>query len=163
MEPGGENGGQKMNSALLSSKSMIWGTPPELFERLDAEYHFVLDPAATKETAKCRLYYTPDDDGLRQNWNCGGAVFCNPPYGRQLGMWVKKAYEESQKMAWPVVLLIPARTDTSYFHEYILGKASIRFLRGRIRFLREDGSRGDAAPFPSMVVVYNSARKTFEW
>lgn len=66
-------------------------------------------------------------------------------------------------MAWPVVLLIPARTDTSYFHEYILGKASIRFLRGRIRFLRENGSRGDAAPFPSMVVVYNSERKTFEW
>lgn len=80
-----------MNAALLSSKSMTWGTPPELFEKLDAEYHFVLDPAATKETAKCRLYYTPEDDGLRQSWNRGGAVFCNPPYGRQLGAWVKKS------------------------------------------------------------------------
>ena len=151
-----EKGGEKMNTALLSSKSMTWGTPPELFEKLDAEYHFVLDPAATKETAKCRLYYTPEDDGLHQSWNRGGAVFCNPPYGRQIGHWVKKAYEEAHKMAWPVVLLIPARTDTSYFHEYILGKAGIRFLRGRVRFLREDGSRGDAAPSPSMIVVYNA-------
>lgn len=86
-----------MNGALLSSKSMTCGTPPELFEKLDAEYHFVLDPAATEETAKCRLYYTPDDDGLRQSWNRGGAVFCNPPYGRQLRAWVKKHTRRRRK------------------------------------------------------------------
>ena len=152
-----------MNRVLLSSKSMTWRTPPELFERLDAEYHFVLDPAATKETAKCCLYYTPEDDGLCQSRNCGGAVFCNPPYGRQVGRWVKKAYEESKKMSDPIVLLIPARTDTAYFHEYILGKAELRFLRGRVRFLREDGTPGDAAPFPSMIVVYNAASRHFDW
>ena len=145
-----------MNRILFSSKNENWETPPQFFQALDSEFHFDLDVCALPENAKCPRYYTPEDDGLSQSWNRGGAVFCNPPYGRQIGHWVKKAYEEAQKMAWPVVLLIPARTGTSYFHEYILGKAGIRFLRGRVRFLREDGSRGDSAPFPSMVVVYNA-------
>lgn len=93
--------------------------------------------------------------GLHQPGIAGGAVFCNPPYGRELPKWVKKAYQESQK-GITVVLLIPARTDTSYFHDYIYGKAEIRFIRGRLKFTDEDGVAGDAAPFPSMLVIYNS-------
>lgn len=85
----------------------------------------------------------------------GGAVFCNPPYGRQIGKWVRKAYKESQLTDYPIVLLIPARTDTSYFHDYIYGKAEIRFIRGRLKFTDEQGHEFDPAPFPSMVVIYN--------
>lgn len=83
-----------------------------------------------------------------------GAVFCNPPYGREIGKWVEKAYKEHLAGVPTIVLLIPARTDTQYFHEYIYGKAEIRFVRGRLRFEDEDGTKADAAPFPSMVVIY---------
>ena len=134
---------------------MNWCTPQKFYDELNEEFHFVLDPAATDETAKCSLYYTPETDGLSQSWDCGGAVFCNPPYGREIGKWVKKAYEESQKTEHPIVLLIPARTDTSYFHDYIYGKAEMRFLRGRLRFVYEDGTTYATAPFPSMLVIYN--------
>lgn len=143
-----------MNSALLSSKKMDWCTPKDFFDTLDKEFHFVLDAAATDKTAKCPLYYTPETDGLSQSWNCGGSVFCNPPYGRKIGKWVRKAYEESKSGA-TIVLLIPARTDTRYFHEYIYGKAQIRFVCGRLRFTDDDGNVVGPAPFPSMVVIYN--------
>ena len=84
----------------------------------------------------------------------GGTVFCNPPYGREIGKWVQKAYEEAQA-GTPIVLLIPARTDTSYFHDFIYHKAEIRFIRGRLRFTDDDGNAADPAPFPSMLVIYN--------
>lgn len=84
-----------MNSALLSSKKMDWCTPQDFFDHLNEEFGFVLDAAATDKTAKCPLYYTPETDGLSQSWDRGGAVFCNPPYGREIGKWVKKAYEEA--------------------------------------------------------------------
>lgn len=125
-----------------------------LFDRLNAEFDFVLDPAATDKTAKCALFYTPETDGLSQSWDRGGAVFCNPPYGREIGKWVRKAFEEAHG-GYPIVLLIPARTDTSYFHDYIYGKAEIRFIRGRLRFTDDEGNAADPAPFPSMVVIYN--------
>ena len=141
-------------NVLLSSKNMCWCTPQDFYDKLNAEFKFVLDAAASDKTAKCSLFYTPETDGLSQSWNCGGAVFCNPPYGREIGKWVKKAYEES-KCGQPIVLLIPARTDTSYFHNYIYGKAEIRFIRGRLRFTDDNGNSADPAPFPSMVVVYN--------
>lgn len=121
-----------MNKALLSSKNMCWCTPQDFFDKLNAEFGFVLDPAATDKTAKCSLYYTPETDGLSQSWDRGGAVFCNPPYGREIGKWVQKAFEEARG-GYPIVLLIPARTDTAYFHDYIYGKAEIRFVRGRLR------------------------------
>lgn len=143
-----------MNQALLSSKNMNWCTPQDFFDRLDLEFGFVLDAAATNETAKCQRYYTPETDGLAQSWQCDGAVFCNPPYGRQLGKWVRKAWQEAQT-GQTIVLLIPARTDTAYFHDFIYGKAEIRFLRGRLHFTDEAGNAGGRAPFPSMVVVYN--------
>lgn len=145
-----------MNKSLLSSKNMNWCTPQQLFNSLNDEFNFVLDAAATDKTAKCKVYFTPETDGLSQDWNYGGAVFCNPPYGRQIGKWVRKAYEESLKMGGAIVLLIPSRTDTSYFHDYIYGKAEIRFLRGRVHFTDEDGFSVGPAPFPSMIVVYNA-------
>ena len=91
----------------------------------------------------------------------GGPVFCNPPYGREVGKWVRKAYEEAKHGA-TVVLLIPARTDTTYFHDYIYGRAEIRFVRGRLRFTDEEGKAYAAAPFPSMVVIYNGNKEVQE-
>lgn len=143
-----------MNKALLSSAKMDYCTPQAFFDQLNKEFHFVLDAAATPRSAKCQNFYTPEDDGLTQSWCCSGAVFCNPPYGREIGRWVQKAYSEAQKGA-TVVLLIPARTDTSYFHDYIYGKSEIRFIRGRLHFTDESGTQYPPAPFPSMVVIYN--------
>ena len=109
-----------MNQALLSSKNNSWCTPQDFFDNLNSKFHFVLDVAATKKSAKCEDYFTPEQDGLLQSWKrSAGAVFCNPPYGKEIGKWVKKAFEESQKHSTKIVLLIPARTDTKYFHEYI--------------------------------------------
>lgn len=146
-----------MNQALLSSKNMNWCTPQWFFDELDKEFHFVLDAAATEKSAKCKEFFTPETDALKQRWNKGGAVFCNPPYGKELSKWVKKAYEEYTR-GETVVLLIPARTDTRYFHEYIYGRAEIRFIKGRLKFCDEDGNERDAAPFPSMVVVFRGVR-----
>lgn len=150
---------RKMNSALLSSKKMDYCTPQSFFDTLNAEFHFTLDAAATEKSAKCKNFYTLETDGLTAPWNIGGgSAFCNPPYGRALGAWVRKAYEEAQA-GTTVVLLIPARTDTAYFHDYIYGKAEIRFLRGRLHFEDEDGNRFPPAPFPSMVVIYNGGHQ----
>lgn len=144
-----------MNNALLSSKKMDWCTPQDFFDALNAEFDFALDAAATDKTAKCAQYFTPETDGLKSSWKvAGGTVFCNPPYGREIGKWVQKAYEEAQD-GTRIVLLIPSRTDTSYFHDYIYGKAEIRFVRGRIRFTDDDGNAAAPAPFPSMLVIYN--------
>lgn len=148
-------GDVNMNKALLSSKNMCWCTPQDFFNELNNEFNFVLDPAATEKSAKCDLYYTPETDGLAQSWNRGGAVFCNPPYGRTISKWVEKAYRESLVVKYPIVLLIPARTDTKYFHNYIYGKAEIRFIKGRIHFTDEYGNTSYPSPFPSMVVIYN--------
>ena len=154
-----------MNKVLLSSKSMNWCTPQDFFDKLNDEFLFELDAAATDKSAKCKRYFTPQANGLAQPWTVeDGSVFCNPPYGRNIGRWVKKAYDES-KNGTTIVLLMPARTDTAYFHDYIYGKSEIRFIRGRLKFTDEDGnsqidSKGKAmaAPFPSMVVIYNGSK-----
>lgn len=136
-----------MNKDLMfSSKTNEWATPQEFFDKLNAEFNFTLDPCATKENAKCEKFYTQEDDGLKQSWD-NETVFCNPPYGRGIKYWVKKA---SEATGGAVVMLIPARTDTTYFHNYILGKAEIRFIRGRLKF----GGSLNSAPFPSMVVIF---------
>lgn len=135
---------------MFSSKTDLWATPQEFFDELDAEFHFTLDPCATPENAKCKKFYTRQENGLQKNWG-GEIVFCNPPYGREIYKWVKKCYEESKKPGTTVVLLIPARTDTRYFHEFIYHKArEIRFIKGRLKF----GNATASAPFPSMVVVF---------
>ena len=144
-----------MNSVLLSSKNMNWCTSQDIFDELNNEFGFVIDVAATEDTKKCDRCYTVETDGLSSSWSVGGAVFCNPPYGREIGKWVKKAYDEHFKTNHPIVMLIPARTDTSYFHNYIYGIAEIRFIRGRLKFTDEYGVAKDPAPFPSMVVVFN--------
>ena len=137
-----------MNKGLFSSNTNEWATPAAFFAELDAEFHFDLDPCATPGNAKCADFYTIETDGLTQNWG-GRRVFCNPPYGREIGRWVRKCYEESSR-AELVVLLIPARTDTAYFHDYIYHKArEVRFIRGRLHF-----NEAGPAPFPSMVVIF---------
>lgn len=139
-----------MNTELMfSNKTNEWATPQEFFNRLNEEFNFTLDPCSTHENAKCEKHYTESDDGLKQNWG-GEIVFCNPPYGKSLKDWVKKCYLEGGKQNTTVVMLIPSRTDTSYFHDYIYGKAEIRFLRGRLKF----GDSKNSAPFPSMIVIY---------
>lgn len=141
-----------MNKDLFfSSKTDLWATPAGFFDDLDAEFHFNLDPCATPENAKCKRYFTAEQDGLKQDWG-GMKVFCNPPYGRTVGEWVKKAYEESRKPGTLVVCLLPARTDTRWFHDYIIENAKIRFVRGRLKF----GDGKAPAPFPSMVVIFES-------
>lgn len=134
-----------------SSESNEWGTPTELYDHYNKRFKFTLDPCATKENHKCEKYYTKEDDGLKQDWS-GEVVFMNPPYGREIKHWIKKAYEESL-MGAVVVCLIPARVDTKYWHDYIFDKADIKFIKGRLRF-EKDGVPRDAAPFPSAIVVY---------
>ncbi|PTL13635.1 phage N-6-adenine-methyltransferase [Staphylococcus haemolyticus] len=132
-----------------NSKSNEWATPQKLFDELNEEFNFTLDPCATDENSKCTKYFTIEDDGLSKDWS-KNVVFMNPPYGREIKYWIKKAYEESLKGA-TVVCLIPARTDTTYWHDYIFGKADdIRFLKGRLKF----GDSKNSAPFPSAIVVY---------
>ena len=134
---------------MFSSKTDLWSTPNDFFDKLNDEFHFTLDPCSTHENAKCYKHFTEEENGLLQDWS-NEVVFCNPPYGRQIKHWVKKAYEESQKDNTKVVMLIPARTDTIYFHEYIYHKAEIRFIKGRLKF----GNAKNSAPFPSMVVIF---------
>ena len=139
-------------NTLFSSKKNTWETPQWLFDELNEEFHFTLDPCATIDNHKCERYFTEEENGLEQNWE-GETVFCNPPYGnKETGLWTKKCYEESLKPNTTVVLLIPARTDRISFHDYIYGKAEIRFLKGRLKF----GNSNTPAPFPSMIVVFKN-------
>ena len=134
------------SSVHFSSASCLWATPQDLFDRLDAQYGFETDVCATPENAKCPQYYTAADDGLRQPWR--GVCWMNPPYGREIGAWMRKAYESSIGGA-TVVCLVPARTDTSWWHDYA-AKGEIEFLRGRLKF----GGHRNSAPFPSAIVVF---------
>lgn len=150
-----------MDRALLSTGKDDWETPKDFYEKLDDEFHFTLDPCCTRENAKCKKYYTKDDDGLSRDWG-GEVVLCNPPYSKNGNQdaWVKKCYTESLKPNTTVVALIPARTDTNRFHDYILGKAEIRFIRGRLVFevdgkpLIGKNGRPQPAPFPSMICIW---------
>ena len=144
-----------MNSTVMfSSATDQWATPQEFFDKLNAEFNFDLDPCADETNHKCAEYYKREIDGLKQDWG-GKRVFCNPPYGREIGKWVEKCFSEVRIGTCELaVMLIPARTDTKWFHDYIYGKADeIRFVRGRLKF----GDSKNSAPFPSMVVVYKSA------
>ena len=147
-----------MNTDIMfSSATDQWATPQDFFDKLNEEFHFTLDVAADESNHKCEKYYDKMADSLAQPWThthththtSQETVWCNPPYGREIGKWVEKAYNESLKGA-TVVMLLPARTDTKWFHDYIYGKAEIRFVRGRLKF----GDSKNSAPFPSMVVVF---------
>lgn len=145
-----------MNKDLLfSSKSDQWSTPEDFFDKLNAEFHFSTDVCATPENAKCANFFTPEQDGLAQKWE--GCCWCNPPYGRHVGEWVKKAWASSQQGA-TVVMLLPARTDTRWFHRYINERAETRFIPGRLKF----GGCKNAAPFPSMVCIFRPTSNRIE-
>ena len=135
--------GQKV---LTSSATCEWYTPDWLFKELDDEFHFDLDVCATPENAKCERYFSKEQDGLKQEW--AGVCWMNPPYGKEIGLWMKKAYDSAAN-GNTVVCLVPARTDTSWFHEYAI-KGEVRFLRGRVKF----GGAKHGAPFPSVVVIF---------
>lgn len=140
-----------MNDALFSHKSDEWTTPREVFDELDREFHFNLDPCSTENNALCKKKFTVEDNGLLQDWS-GCSVFCNPPYS-EIGKWVKKCHDEGCKPNTTVVMLIPSRTDTKYFHNYIYHRSEIRFWKGRMKF----GDSNNSAPFPSMIVIFRGA------
>ena len=146
-----------INQGMMSSNTAEWATPQAFFDALNAEFHFTLDPCATAENAKCSKFFTKEDNGLLQSWK-GERVFCNPPYGREISAWVEKCDKEARNGAEVVVMLIPARTDTRYFHEYIYKKHEVRFIAGRLHFNESKQS----APFPSMVVVMRNEHKRSE-
>jgi len=135
-----------MNNVHFSSKTDEWETPQSFFDTLNQEFHFTLDVCALSQNAKCKRYITPETDGLQVGWN-NEIIWMNPPYGREIGKWVKKA---SEATGGAVVCLLPARTDTKWFHEYIYNKAEIRFIKGRLKF----GESKNSAPFPSMLVIF---------
>src|SRR6266446_3350837 len=141
----------KNHKALFSSEDPTWGTPQYLFDSLSDEFGgFILDVCATDENAKCPRYYSELQDGLLQPWS--RLNWMNPPYGKSIARWIKRAYDETQRGNITVALL-PARTDTAYFHQYIYGKHEIRFIKGRLKFEGLTKS-ANSAPFPSMIVVF---------
>ncbi len=136
---------------MMSSLRKDWATPQGLFDMLNREFHFTLDVCANVENAKCLEFF--DRGALDRSWRplLGGAVWCNPPYGRKIGDWIRHAFLEVQALhCKTVVLLLPARTDTAWFHDYCM-KGEIRFLRNRLYFTAGKTSR---APFPSMIVIF---------
>lgn len=137
-----------MNAGMYSSRTCEWETPQALFDRLNAIYHFETDVCATPENAKCAKYYTREQDGLAQEWK--GVCWMNPPYGREIGKWMRKAYISAQEGA-VVVCLVPARTDTGWWHETVMQGGQIYFVRGRLKFGKSKGN----APFPSAVIVFD--------
>ena len=130
----------------FSSKTDLWYTPEDFYEKYNSVYNFETDVCATHENAKCENYYTQEVDGLLQDWQ--GVCWMNPPYGRTIGKWMKKAYESSLNGA-TVVCLVPARTDTNWWHDFAM-KGEIEFIKGRLKF----GGSKNSAPFPSAVVVF---------
>ncbi|MCS6093931.1 adenine methyltransferase [Lactobacillus sp. LMY-20] len=143
-----------INKALFTSNKEDWETPQDFYDRLNNKYRFKWDLAASDDNAKCSCYFTRDDNSLEQDWEgLSGNLFLNPPYGRELKLWVQKAATTKLKDKQNIVMLIPSRTDTSYWHDYIFNHAEIKFLRGRLKF-EVDGVSGDSAPFPSAVVIY---------
>jgi site-specific DNA-methyltransferase (adenine-specific) len=131
-----------------SSKSTKWETPPEWFRYLDLEFNFTLDPCCLHDTAKCKKHFTPEENGLAQSWQ-DERVFMNPPYGRKIALWMKKAYEAARDNGALVVCFVPARVDTEWWHRYA-AKGEVRFPKGRVRFVGAKAS----APFPIAVIIF---------
>lgn len=135
----------------FSSNTDMWATPQDFFEKYNKIYKFETDVCAIKENAKCKNFFTPEQDGLKQQWT--GVCWMNPPYGRTISNWVKKAYESSKQGA-TVVCLLPARTDTKWWHSYCM-RGDIEFIKGRLKF----GGSKNPAPFPSAIVVFKPEEK----
>lgn len=131
----------------FSSETDMWATPQHLFDQLNEQFRFETDVCATAENAKCAQFYTVEQNGLAQDWR--GVCWMNPPYGRTIGAWVKKAHDSAVQNGATVVCLVPARTDTKWWHEHCM-HGEITFIRGRLKF----GNATNPAPFPSAVVVF---------
>lgn len=136
-----------MPRVIFTSNTDLWSTPQDLFDSLDIEFEFTLDVCASAVNAKCPKFFTVDDDGLSKEWT--GNCWMNPPYGREIGKWMRKAYESSLAGA-TVVCLIPSRTDTAWWHDFVMKASEIRYVRGRLKFGGVKGS----APFASSIVVF---------
>ncbi len=134
-------------SVHFSSKTDLWATPQKFFDKYNDIYNFTLDVCANDDNAKCTKYFTIEDNGLAHTWV--GVCWMNPPYGREIGEWMKKAYESSLQGA-TVVCLVPSRTDTKWWHDYAM-KGKIEFIKGRLKF----GDAKNSAPFPSAIVIFN--------
>lgn len=132
---------------MFSSKTDMWATPQEFFEKLDKVFRFDMDVCAVPENAKCKAYFTPEDNGLAQDWR--GVCWMNPPYGREISAWVEKAHKSEKENGATVVCLLPARVDTRWWHDYC-AKGEVFFLRGRLKL----GESENSAPFPSAIVVF---------
>ena len=142
-------GKEKEMSVHFSSKTDEWYTPKDYFDEVNKEFGpFDLDVCATAENAKCEKYFDKEMDGLSQWWS--GSCWMNPPYGREIGKWMKKAFESSFQGAY-IVCLVPARTDTAWWHDYAM-KGQIIFIRGRLKF----GGCNNTAPFPSALVIFGN-------
>lgn len=126
-------------------------TPGYVFSRLDEEFNFELDVCASESNAKCEKYFSLTEDGLVQSWE--GVCWCHPPYGKAMRRWVRKAYIESSRAGTVVVCLLPARTDTVYWHEYVMKAAEVRLVKGRIKF----EGQWSSAPFPSAIVIFDDS------
>lgn len=135
------------NELMFSSKTDMWATPQAFFDKLHAVFRFETDVCALPDNAKCETYYTPDKDGLAQDWK--GTCWMNPPYGREISAWVQKAYRSAKENGATVVCLLPARVDTRWWHDYC-ANGEVFFVRGRLKF----GGAENSAPFPSAVVVF---------
>lgn len=145
-----------INKGMMSSNTDQWATPQSFFDELNKEFNFGLDLCADDTNHKCKTYFNTYTDGLSIDWaehTHLGAFWMNPPYGREIGKWVKKAAESNCL----IVGLLPARTDTKWFHDYIYGKAEIRFIKGRLKF----GDAKNSAPFPSMLVIWRPDNAKF--
>ena len=138
-----------LTSGLMSSATDEWATPQDFFDKMNQEFGFTVDVCADDWNHKVANYFDKTTDGLQQGWH--GVCWMNPPYGRTIKTWMQKAYESSLAGA-TVVCLVPARTDTAWWHDYAM-KGEIRFLRGRLKFVSRNG-KGDSAPFPSAVVIF---------
>jgi phage N-6-adenine-methyltransferase len=140
---------------MFSSKTGEWSTPQDFFDKLNWRFGpFDLDPCADPSNTKCQNFFTEVEDGLSKDWE-GFTSFINPPYGRGIESWIKKGYEESRKEETKVVMLIPARTDTKYWHQYIMKADEVYFVKGRLKF----GDSTNSAPFPSAVVVFDGTNR----
>lgn len=137
---------------MFSSKTDMWATPQDFYNMIDSKFKFQTDVCATAENAKCVNFYSLEQNGLKQEWK--GTCWMNPPYGREIGVWIEKAYVSSKDNGATVVCLVPARCDTRWWHDYC-AKGEITFLKGRLRF----GDSKSSAPFPSAVVVFRPTVK----
>lgn len=133
---------------LFSHKTDDWETPDDLYDTLNMEFGFTLDACADDQNHKCEEYFTQEQDGLQRDWG-GYCVWCNPPYS-EIAKWAKKCYEEGHKPNTTVVMLIPSRTDTRWYQNYVLHRAEVRFVKGRLKF----GGAKYNAPFPSAIVIF---------